>query len=244
MKLEAINIAKLGNEDTHGICLATVNLFKPQRTLLDTTANAALTQLEEKTIELGQQLNRQRANVLTKDINSLNKTTDNIWKEIKATIKRRAKSMVNAEKAQAATQLADFFMPYWDSENLSTHTQTANFKEMFGKYAANTNLQAKAETVGVKEALTLLETKNSEMASLWQQRNDIEGNITSSPSASNVRIEVATTYSRFSLAVENQHTFAPTPELTLLLSKMNEIRTKYSSLISVRAAANKRTKKV
>ncbi|MGC3978664.1 MAG: DUF6261 family protein [Paludibacteraceae bacterium] len=215
MKLESINIAKLGNEDTHGICLATVNLFKPQRSLLDATANAALTQLEEKTSELGPQLNRKRANVLTKGIYVLNKTTDSVWREIKATVKRTAKSLVNAEKAQAATQLEDFLKPYWDSEELSTHTQTANFREMFAKYAANTNLQAKAEAAGVGEALTLLETKNAEMVSLWQQRNDIEGNLTSVPSASNVRREIATTYSRFSLAVENQNTFTPTPNLQL-----------------------------
>ena len=85
----------------------------------------------------------------------LNKTTDSIWKEIKATVKRTAKSLVNADKAQATTQLEDFLKPYWDSEELFTHTQTANFKEMFGKYAADTNLPAKAETVGVKDTRNL-----------------------------------------------------------------------------------------
>lgn len=243
MKLHPINIAKLGTEDTHGICLATVNLFKPQQTLLDSTTKAALVKLEEKTAEMGAQLNRQRANVLTKDIDALNKTTDNIWREVKAAVTRTAKSVVNTAKTQAALQLADFIKPYRESDMQSTHTQTANFTEMFSKYKADKAMQAHAETVGVKEALALLETKNAEMATRWQQRNDIQGNITSVPSASNIRREIATTFSRFSAAVENQHAFTPTAEITALLNDFNEIRNKYATLIGRRATSTAKKKK-
>ena len=140
MKLQTIAVAKLGNEDTHGICLATVQLFKPESALLDTTSQSALSLLEEKTNELGKQLNRQRANSLTKDIKALNKTTDSIWKEIKATLTRTSRSVVNTEKAKAAALLTDFLKPYWDSETQSTSTQTANFAEMFGKYYASADM--------------------------------------------------------------------------------------------------------
>jgi len=243
MKLQTIAVAKLGNEDTHGICLATVQLFKPESALLDTTSQSALSLLEEKTNELGKQHNRQRANSLTKDIKALNKTTDSIWKEIKATLTRTSRSVVNTEKAKAAALLTDFLKPYWDSETQSTSTQTANFAEMFGKYYASADMQAKATLVAITEALDLLHTKNTGMATLWHQRNDIQGNISSTPSASNVKRSISSTYSRFCQSVENQNTFAPTPELNALIGKLNEVRAKYSALIGVRAAARQRVKK-
>lgn len=241
MKLTNLAIKSLGNEDTHALSTTTIEIATPHFALFEPSTQAAFELLKTSTSQLGFQLNRSRASLITKDINAKNKQADKVWKEIKSVLTRTAKSVVDASKAKTAEELIDFLKPYWKTEGLAQKTQVSNFVEMFAKY--DTAWKAKGKTAGIDAAMQLLETTNKEMGDLWQQRNDLQGDLSETLPATSLRDQTASLLSRFGTLIESQQQFAPNPALASMIADMNEARSKYSALIATRKTIRDNKKK-
>jgi hypothetical protein len=111
------------------------------------------------------------------------------------------------------------------------NTETEQINEMLAKYNASPALVGQATLIGIAAMLTELGAVNSEFDLLYQQRTGQEGAKTG-PSASSLKAAAAKSYSQFCTVVEQAVNLTPSADLTTLFNNMDELRKKYSVLVS------------
>lgn len=85
----------------YAVSTTSLEICKPLAPTFSAPVQEAIKRLTASTTELGAQLNRDRASVLTKVGNTENKNSDRVWKQMKRQLGLVADNPVNAEKSQA-----------------------------------------------------------------------------------------------------------------------------------------------
>jgi hypothetical protein len=101
---------------------------------------------------------------------------------------------------------------------------------MFGKYNANTEVQAAALNNGINVLLTELETVNSDYDVLYKKRL-AEGAVQPDESASEQKSEVCNSYTQFCNIIEQAVNFTPKESVLTLFKNMDELRKTYHAMM-------------
>jgi hypothetical protein len=227
----SVYVANLTVNNTHALIHSTVVAAKavipsPYSELI----NASLDSLQAADAAFGDQMNKENKSPLTQKIVDKDFDRDERWYEIKTNVTTNVKGRDMAKK-EAATALRIFFDPYWTMSRSALNTETEQINDMLAKYNANPNLVAQATLIGIATMLTELGTVNSEFDVLYQQRTQQEGAKTG-PSASSLKSAAVTSYTQFCTVVEQAVNLTPSEALTTLFNNMDELRKKYSVLVS------------
>ncbi len=241
MKLVTLSTRSLNNEDMFAVCTTTLEICKPHVSTFSPLTQEAIKRLTGTTTELGIQLNCDRANALTKVVNTENNNSDKVWKQIKKQLKLHVDNPVNTEKAQAAKELITLFKPYWTSEDLAQKTQVDTFGELFTKYTDE--WKPKAALAGIDELMTYFIDSIKRMGAAWTERNDIEGDMKSTKSASAWRIETVSHYNTLMTLLSHESELVPNEKINAMMADLNALRSKYATLLATRKIIAEKKKK-
>lgn len=228
MKFSPLHLSHLSNEDAGAIIKLTCDIAIPVKTLLGEMPLAALTLMITNTNPFFAQINRMRKSELTGQVNVKNKTSDEIFSEIKRTVVFQLKSRDLIKKA-AARKLEFFFGPFWEISKQPIATQYERSKEMFAKYIANAEVTEAATIIGITTQLSELETENNSLGEVYLERNvEVSGR---QESGSNLRQPASESYQIFCNVIEMAVNLIPNSTFLNLFNNMDELRKKFHALL-------------
>ena len=229
-KFSKLHVNNLSIEDLYSISKSTTDIASEVKDNIGEIGKIAMAQLITDNTAMGEQMNKQRKSSYTEQLVEKEADRDERFSEIKRNITTALKGR-NAEKSAAGETLKLFFSSYWDIEKKAMNSKTGILYEMFQKYNASETLKTQAAIIGINDMLTELETVNIEFDTLYKARNDEQATQTS-PSATNLKSATIKSYEQFCIAIEQAVNFMPNDNLTLLFNKMDDLRKKYSLLVS------------
>lgn len=218
----------LNIDNLFSLCKATIDCANPVKENIGSLPKAILERLETSNNAMGEQMNKALKSVLTEQITLLDLDCDDRFAEVKRNITTNLRGR-NPEKKAAADELKIFLNPYWDTDTKPLNTQISLLKEMFGKLNASEKLKRNAAIIGITDMMAGLETANTELAALYQTRNE-QGAALEGPSASSLKSATALSYQQFCTAVEQAVNFTPSETLSALFKQMDELRKTYTRL--------------
>ncbi len=226
-------LAKLNINGVFALCDSTVDLSNPVKTEISGIPAAALTQLDTDTQNLGRHINKNQKSAITGELTDLDKGRDEDNAEISREVTTAAKSS-DPEKKAAAQSLQLFLNPYRGLATKPLDIQTAITAEMLMKYNASADLKAAAIKLGINGLFTRMETKNTAFDMLYKSR--ITESSEKEVSGTSLRPAAVASYTQYCTAIEQAANFTPSPAITALFNKMDELRKKYHALESVAKA--------
>lgn len=213
--------------NTFSLIKSSVDLAIPVRTNLGVMLDAALTKMITDNESFGQQINKNQKSELTDNLKPLDKDRDVTQAEINRTITFYSKGRDEIKKV-AAQKLKLFFTPYWNAAELPQNTQTGVIAEMIGKYKANTELVAAAQTLGIIDLIAALETKNNAFVAVYKSRNDeVAGRETS---GSSLKPAAVASYNNFCTVLEQAVNLMPNDTNLALFNHLDLLRKKYHAM--------------
>jgi hypothetical protein len=223
-----VHLNHLTIDNLFSLSKSTIEVASPVRESIGRLPKVILAQLETDSNAMGVQIKKSLKSGLTAQVTALDLDCDDRLSEVKRNVSTNLLGR-NPEKKAAAEALKIFLNPYWDTDTKPLITQISLTKEMFAKFNANETMKAHAETIGITDMMTGLETANAELSTLYQTRNEqvaaVEG-----PSASSLKSVTAKTYDQFCLAVEQAANYTPSDILSALFNQMDELRKTYARL--------------
>ena len=229
LSFSPLYVAKLNNNGMFALGNSTVELANPVKTEITGIPAAALTLLETDTQSLGQQINKNQKSAYTAEVKFFDTDRDQGVAEIVREVATDAKSSDLAKKAAAET-LQLFLKPYHGLSTEPLDIETQIIAEMLVKYNASTDLKAAAQKLGIDGLFTLLGTKNTAFDALYKSR--ITESSEQEASGTSLKPAAVASYIQFCTAIEQAANLTPSPAITALFNKMDELRKKYHALES------------
>ena len=227
-EFSSLYVSRLSNENMYGLCTSTISMAQNSQEGIGTLLQAILEQLVSAHKKLTGVIKKNKGSQLTTEVADADNARDMEHNSIKRTLVFYSQDDDEGIK-NAAQTLKQFFQPYWDCNDKPMDTQTALTKEMIEKYKANADLTGKAAQVNVAARFEKLEQLNNRFDELYKNRNTEKAN-SNSPSASSLRPEVDTLYTKFCQAVELEVNFTPSDIVTQVFGELDNLRKKYSVL--------------
>ncbi len=229
LSFSPVNPRKLNNNGVYALGNSTVDLADPVKEDIGGIPAAALAELETDTENLGKQINKNQKSALTGEATEIDVDRDSLGAEINREVATAAKSS-DPEKKTAAKSLQLFLSPYRGLATKPLDIQTAITTEMLTKFNASADLKAAAVKLGIDGLFTQLGIKNTAFDALYKSR--ITEASEKEVSGSSLRPAVVASYIQFCTAIEQAANLTPSPAITALFNKMDELRKKYHALES------------
>ena len=229
LTFSSVNLGKLTINGVFALCDSTVNLANPVKDEISQIPAAALTQLDSDTQNLGKQINKNQKSEITAEMKGFDKERDQNAGEIYREVVTAAKSS-DPDKKAAANTLQPFLLPYHGLAKKPLDIQTAITTEMLVKYNASAVLKAAAIKLGIDGLFTLMGNNNTAFDILYKDR--ITESSEKEVSGTSLRPAATKSYTQFCVAIEQAAKFTPSPAITALFNKMDELRKKYHALES------------
>jgi hypothetical protein len=227
----ALSVSNLRLDDLAGLASETIAVANPQTPALGAVGTAKLQVLITVNGTFVSLLNKNRASLLTPQIEEKDRERDGLLAEIKRTAKTARKSSVPATAA-AGAKLVDFLTPFWNIGKEPMMSQTTQVTLLTERYTADPDAVMAANTLGLSAIIQSLITANTDLFNLYNERLSETG-ATDGPSASSLKNEVVAAYDGFCASVEITLSALPSDALQLLFNEMNGIRRKYISKVPV-----------
>ena len=228
-EFRTVHLNNLTIDNLFSLSKSTIEYASPLRESIGELPKATLARLESDNNAMGVQMKKALKSVLTEQVATLDLDCDDRFAEVKRNVSTNLQGR-NPEKKAAAEELKIFLNPYWDTDSKPLNTQTSLLTEMFGKFKASEKLKTLAATIGITDMMTGLETANTDLATLYQTRNE-QGAAVEGPSASSLKSATAKSYEQFCTAIEQAVNYTPSDVLTTLFNQMDELRKTYARLI-------------
>jgi hypothetical protein len=235
-KFHSLRTNRLSNLNVAGLCSETIVAGNAAAGSLGTLGTSALSDLNTSYTAFRAKLITERASQLTVQIRDFDERRDADFAEIMRTTSTAAKSSVPANAA-AGKALAIFLRPYRGITKKPIMTQTESFKFLQGRYNADPTITSAASVLQISGVFTSLFQANEQVFTLWNTRAN-EDAAKAGPSPSSLRSSLDKSYDGFCDIVIRTLTLQPSQALANLFSEMNEIRVKYSRLLSSRLTGN------
>lgn len=223
----SLYVSNLTISGLYSLIKSTIEQAKPHLSEIGPLATAILSQVEFSQENLGASMNKSQKSALTSVLKELDKSRDGDIAEINSVTATYLRSKNESKKA-AASALHLFLAPYKGVASQPINIETATIADMLTKYMARPELMAAAQTLDINNLFTSLETKNSELNTVYQSRNTeyAERDI----AASDVKPAAVMAYTQFCTTIELTCTYTPNDTLLALFNQMDEIRKKYHAL--------------
>ncbi|HZL11447.1 MAG TPA: DUF6261 family protein [Prolixibacteraceae bacterium] len=224
-----VHLNHLSIDNLFSLSKSTIEYASPLRESIGELPKVTLNQLETDNKAMGMQMNKALKSSLTQQVSELDLECDDRFAEIKRNVSTNLQGR-DPEKKAAAGELKIFLTPYWDSDSKPLNTQTSLTTEMLGKIKASETLKAHAATIDITGMMAGLETANTALSTLYQNRNEqsaaLEG-----PSATSLRSATVKSYEQFCTALEQAVNYTPSDILNGLFNQIDELRKAYARLI-------------
>ncbi|MDD4993035.1 MAG: DUF6261 family protein [Paludibacter sp.] len=206
---------------------STIELAKPLVSNLGPISAVALSQLELANQMLGQSMNKSQKSALSPAVKTLDGERDNFLGEIFRVSGSYLKSSDDNKKS-AASIMQLYLAPYKGVASQPINIETGTVADMIVKYKASPALIAAAQTLDIDGVFDKLESKNTELNDIYNNRNNeySERDL----SASTVKPDAVTAYIQFCTALEQAYNYTPNDTITALFNKLDEFRKKYHAL--------------
>ena len=229
LSFSPVNLGKLNINGVFALCDSTVDLADPVKAEILGIPAAALTLLETDKENLGKQINKNQKSEITGGLTGFDKGRDQKGAEINREVATAAKSS-DPDKKAAAQSLQPFLSPYRGLATKPLDIQTAITTEMLTKYNASADLKAAAIKLGIDGLFTQMGTDNTAFDTLYKNR--ITESSEKEASGTSLRPAAVKSYTQFCTAIEQAANLTPSPAITALFNKMDELRKKYHVLES------------
>ena len=230
IEFTSFRLSRLSNENIYGLSNSTISMGETTIGDMGSLAQAILSQLKVANTAMAEVIKKSAGSLLTIQIEELDNERDAMHNSIKRAISFYAKEE-DTETRKAAEVLKKFFAPYWDINDSARDTQTALTSDLLAKYKSDKDLVDKATLIGITTRFTNLEKLNTGFDTLNKSRNT-EQAAQVSPSATSLRPDVELLYHKFCQVIEMEMNFKPGDAITQLFGELNNLRKKYSVLVS------------
>lgn len=231
---KSLHVAHLSHHDAVALFQSTYEIAIPARACIGSTADAILNKLIVDTDACSAQVNRLRKSALSDTVKDLRKTCNNLFSEIKRTIKFSAQSS-NEKLSNPGKDLKFFFKSNWNLHKNTLGTQMEKTIFLLKDYEANDSLIAAARTIGIDALLTELQAVNSKLQTIYLSRNQEVGS--RPPSGTNLRPPANESYMQFCIAIEQAARYTPNAELLKLFNRMLVLRREAHRSLAVKKKA-------
>lgn len=229
LQFSPLYVARLSVNASYAINESVITLATPLRADLGLICVAALDQLSDITVRLGQSINQNQKSGITGSMKAVDKERDadtNMIFSIDGNYLRSS----DPELKLAASTLQLFLTPYKGLATLPFDVQTRVTREMLAKYNASAELKDAAVTLGLDKIFGSLETKNNNFEALYGERNDEYANQTVSGTSLKPTANAALT--QFCTVLEQTANLMPNNTILALFNKIDALRKKYHALES------------
>jgi hypothetical protein len=222
-KFIALKVSNLKIDDLSGLCTETVTYALGHR--VGELANARLVTLDTALTAMRARMDINRKSPLTVQIEALDGQRDNIFADLRRSVKTDTQSGIPTTKAAGDT-LMQVLKPFWNINTEPMASQTDQIDIFHDHYMANSDAVNAAHSLNLSPVLQNLFTCNNQLKALYAQRFDEEA-VIDGPSAVSLKPPVVKAYDAFCLAIEQELDALPTPELQTVFNEMNDMRRKY-----------------
>jgi hypothetical protein len=230
-KFSPLRADRLTVRDLAGLTSETLVIVTPIVPQLGNNGTSVKNKLSNDLTLMLTNIDKSRTSPYTKPIHDINVDCDATFSDIKRIVRASSKSIMPAISDAGAVLMA-FLEPFWNIDKSQTVTQFTRTEIMLNRYMKDTDAMAAAATLGLSDHFTLLNTQNTQLKTIYNQRLAEYGS--SSPAATEYYADVVSDYDTLcSIVAQTLNVgLVATIELLQAFIEMDNIRKKYAALLS------------